>query len=116
MLRPLSRRARAALRPSGRRATIAGVPAPEKKAVVRAADKKRIFELLRIYHQSRENIRLLLEMSPMADYEKIGFIDAWQEEMAEFFARNGYCFACNRLLGRCECAEPIRPRLPHPAA
>ena len=27
----------------------------------------RIFELLRIYHQSRENIRLLLEMSRMAD-------------------------------------------------
>jgi len=52
----------------------------------------------------------------MADYEKMGFIDAWQEEMAEFFARHGYCFACNRVLERCECAEPLRPRLPHPAA
>ena len=82
----------------------------------RAADKRAIFELLRIYHQSRENIRLLLEMSPMADYEKMGFIDAWQEEMAEFFARHGYCFACNRVLDGCECAEPLRPRLPHPAA
>ena len=82
----------------------------------RTLGKRRIFELLRIYHQSRENIRLLLEMSHMADYEKIGFIDAWQEEMAEFFARNGYCFACNRLLDRCECAEPLRPREPHSAA
>jgi len=81
-----------------------------------AAGKRAIFELLRIYHQSRENIRLLLEMSPMADYEKMGFIDAWQEEMAEFFARHGYCFACNRVLERCECAEPLRPRLPPPGA
>ena len=84
--------------------------------MIDTADKKRIFELLRIYHQSRENIRLLLDMSDMADYEKMGFIDVWQEEMAEFFAKNGYCFACNRVLERCECPEPLRPRLPHPAA
>ena len=84
--------------------------------MTRATERKRIFELLRAYHQSRENIRALLDLSPMEDYERMGFIDAWQEEMAEFFARNGYCFACNRLLERCECAEPLRPRLPHPAA
>jgi hypothetical protein len=70
----------------------------------------RIFELLRNYHQSRENIRLLMEMSGMTDYEKVGFIDAWQEEMADYFARHGYCFACNQRLRRCRCAEPIRPR------
>ncbi len=87
-----------------------------KKDVDGSSATGRIFELLRIYHQSRENIRLLLEMSRMADYERMGFIDAWQEEMADFFARNGYCFACNRLLARCECAEPIRPRAPHSAA
>jgi hypothetical protein len=81
-----------------------------------AGDKRKIFEILQIYHQSRENIRVLLDMSAMADYEKMGFIDAWQEEMAEFFARNGYCFACNRTLERCGCTEPHRPRLPHPAA
>ncbi len=81
-----------------------------------AADKKKIFELLRIYHQSRENIRLLLEMTNMSDYERMGFIDAWQEEMADYFSRNGFCFACNRLLGRCECAEPLRPSAPHTAA
>jgi len=79
-------------------------------------DKSRIFELLRIYHRSRENIRLLLSLSDMTDYEKIGFVDAWQEEMADFFARNGYCFACNHLLARCDCEDPIRPRIPPPAA
>jgi hypothetical protein len=81
-----------------------------------AAGRKRIFELLRAYHRSRENIRLLLEMSDMADFEKMGFIDAWQEEMADFFAENGYCFACNRRLARCACEEPIRKTKASPAA
>lgn len=75
-----------------------------------AKNEQRIFELLRVYHRSRENVRLLMEMSGMADYEKMGFIDAWQEEMADYFARHGYCFACNRLLARCGCEEPLRPR------
>jgi hypothetical protein len=44
----------------------------------------------------------------MNDYEKVGFIDAWQEEMADFFAEHGYCFACNRRLERCSCEEPLR--------
>ena len=78
-------------------------------------NSRRIFELLRAYHQSRENIRLLISMSAMSDYERIGFIDAWQEEMAEYFAEQGYCFACNRLLERCACAEPLRPAAKHPA-
>lgn len=73
-------------------------------------EKRRIFDLLKAYHESRENIRLLLEASGMADYEKVGFIDAWQEEMADYFERNGYCFACNRVLERCECEEPLHPR------
>ena len=73
-----------------------------------ASCKSDIFDLLRSYHQSRENIRLLIELSGMSDYEKIGFIDAWQEEMADYFALHGYCFACNRTLGRCACEEPIR--------
>jgi hypothetical protein len=79
----------------------------------KAKDEPRIFELLRTYHRSRENVRLLMEMSGMADYEKMGFIDAWQEEMADYFARHGYCFACNRLLSRCGCEEPLRPRAGH---
>ncbi len=79
---------------------------------MRRTDKERarIFDLLRAYHDSRENIRLLIEMSGMTDYEKVGFIDAWQEEMADYFEQNGYCFACNRALPRCECEEPIHPR------
>ena len=71
--------------------------------------KQRIFELLKAYHESRENIRTLVDMSRMSDYEKVGFIDAWQEEMADFFAENGYCFACNRRLERCGCEDPLRP-------
>jgi len=74
--------------------------------------KSQIFDLLRAYHASRENVRLLLEMSGMSDYEKVGFIDAWQEEMADFFAENGYCFACNRTLQRCGCEEPLRSSVP----
>jgi len=68
----------------------------------------RIFELLSTYNRSRENIRLLLDLSGMSDFEKVGFVDAWQEEMADYFAHHGYCFACNRQLDRCECEEPIR--------
>src|SRR5260221_11902828 len=75
--------------------------------------KHKIFDLLRIYHESRENIRLLVEMSAMADYEKIGFIDAWQEEMADFFRQNGYCVACNRALARWQSVEPVHPRTSH---
>ena len=71
-------------------------------------DNGRIFELLGVYHRSRENIRILLDLSTMSDFEKVGFVDAWQEEMADYFASHGYCFACNRLLERCECEEPIR--------
>jgi hypothetical protein len=83
---------------------------PMRFAVSRSSrPSSKIFELLRAYHASRENIRLLVEMSPMTDYERVGFIDAWQEEMADFFADNGYCFACNRLLDRCGCEDPLRP-------
>lgn len=81
-----------------------------------APRQNRIFDLLRTYHRSRENIRLLLDLTDMADFEKLGFIDAWQEEMADYFASNGYCFACNRELDRCGCEEPIRPLKPSPAA
>ena len=74
---------------------------------------RRIFELLKAYHESRENIRALVDMSGMREYEKVGFIDAWQEEMADFFADNGYCFACNRRLERCGCEDPLRPLAAH---
>src|SRR5262249_34446157 len=60
---------------------------PQRRSSVRQTEGRgsRIFQLLRTYHQSRENIRLLMEMSGMTDYEKIGFIDAWQPEMADYF-------------------------------
>lgn len=77
----------------------------------KARPKNEIFDLLRAYNASRENVRLLLDLSGMSDYEKVGFIDAWQEEMADFFAENGYCFACNRTLRRCGCEEPLRPAI-----
>jgi len=35
--------------------------------------------------------------------------------MADFFAQNGYCFACNRLLERCQCEEPLRRQAPRTA-
>jgi len=81
-----------------------------------AKTDSRIFNLLQTYNHSRENIRLLIDLSGMSDYEKIGFIDAWQEEMADFFARNGFCFACNRLIEQCDCEEPIRPLHPSRSA
>ena len=85
------------------------------KATANGHEPAPIFELLRTYHQSRENIRLLVSASSMADYQKIGFIDAWQDEMVAYFARNGHCFACNRLLERCSCEEPIYPEARRPA-
>ena len=36
-------------------------------------------------------------------------------KMADFFAENGYCFACNRLLDRCQCEEPLRRQAPRTA-
>lgn len=75
----------------------------------------KIFELLQVYNRSRENIRLLVGMSKMTDYEKVGFIDAWQSEMAGYFERHGYCFACNRPSDRCRCEEPLNPMISHTA-
>ena len=80
-----------------------------------SSQQGKIFELLQVYNRSRENIRMLVGMSPMIDYEKIGFIDAWQDDMADYFARHGYCFACNRLFDRCRCEEPLNPSVRHTA-
>lgn len=62
-----------------------------------------IFELLSEYHQSLESMRLWLETADLDDAERIGIADAWQDEMAEWFHQNGYCFGCNRPLERCGC-------------
>ncbi len=35
--------------------------------------------------------------------DRLSILDAWQQEMVEFFERHGHCFACNRPLERCRC-------------
>jgi hypothetical protein len=68
-----------------------------------------IFDLLTAYHRSLENMRSWLDDAPLSRVERIGIIDAWQEEMREFFEEHGYCFGCNRRLDRCSCEEPSLP-------
>ena len=68
-----------------------------------------IFDLLTAYHRSLENMKSWLNDAPLSSVERIGIIDAWQDEMREFFAENGYCFACNRRLERCRCEESSSP-------
>lgn len=62
-----------------------------------------IFELLTEYHRSLETMELWLESADLTDSERIGIADAWQQEMAEWFRGQGYCFGCNRPLDRCQC-------------
>ncbi len=64
-----------------------------------------IFELLSAYHQSLDNMRLWLAEADLNDLERIAIVDAWQDEMKQWFSENGYCFACNKPLGRCDCNE-----------
>ena len=70
-----------------------------------------IFELRRAYHNSLRNMRGWLGDDALSGrltvIDRLSILDAWQEEMVEFFERNGHCFACNRKLSRCRC-----PRTP----
>lgn len=68
-------------------------------------EPRSIFELLSAYHQSLENMRLWLAEADLNDLERIAIVDAWQDEMKQWFGENGYCFACNKPLGRCNCNE-----------
>jgi len=71
---------------------------------------KNIFKLLSEYHRSLENMKSWLTLRPRhpsLDVERVGIVDAWQEEMKEHFRRHGFCFACNRSLSRCRCEEPL---------
>ena len=72
-----------------------------------ATHGKTIFELLSEYHRSLDTMRSWLVGSPLDDVERVGIVDAWQEEMRQYFERNGFCFACNRPLPRCRCEEPL---------
>ena len=70
---------------------------------------KSIFQLLTEYHTSLENMRSWLHDSTLDEVERMGIIDAWQEEMKQYFQKHGFCFACNRPLGRCRCEEALYP-------
>jgi hypothetical protein len=67
---------------------------------------KTIFEVLSDYHRSLDNMRGWLDEAPLGETERMGVVDAWQQEMLDYFQSHGYCFACNRPLGRCRCDEP----------
>lgn len=71
----------------------------------------KIFELRTAYHNSLANMRVWLGDTSLSGQltvlDRLSILDAWQQEMTEFFERNGYCFACNRRLPRCECAESV---------
>jgi hypothetical protein len=66
-----------------------------------------IFELRRAYHDSLSNIRGWFGDSALSGrltfLDRLSILDAWQQEMVEFFERHGYCFACSRRLDRCRC-------------
>jgi hypothetical protein len=68
-----------------------------------------IFEIRRAYHDSLGNMRSWLTdtrvSGGLTTLDRLSIIDAWQQEMVEFFERNGYCFACNRRLSRCRCPK-----------
>jgi hypothetical protein len=66
-----------------------------------------IFDLRRAYHNSLSNMRGWLGDTSVSGrltmLDRLSILDAWQQEMVEFFQQNGHCFACNRTIGRCEC-------------
>ena len=68
---------------------------------------KNIFQLLTEYHTSLDNMRSWLHDSSLDDSERMGVIDAWQEEMKQYFKKHGFCFACNRPFLRCQCVEAL---------
>ena len=66
-----------------------------------------IFELRQAYHTSLANIRGWLGDSTLSGrltvLDRLSILDAWHQEMVEFFEKHGHCFACNRPLDRCRC-------------
>ena len=66
-----------------------------------------IFQLRRAYHDSLSNMRGWLGdtnvSGRLTTLDKLSILDAWQQEMVEFFQRHGHCFACNRRSTRCSC-------------
>jgi len=71
-----------------------------------------IFQLRRAYHNSLSNMRGWLGDATVSGrltvLDRLSILDAWQQEMVEYFESNGYCFACNRRSARCRCPkEPL---------
>ena len=64
-------------------------------------------ELTRIYRRSLQNMREWMGDSPLRFDEKLGIIDAWQEELRIFYRENGHCYACSEQLDSCLCHEPL---------
>ncbi len=66
-----------------------------------------IFDLRRAYHASLSNMRGWLWDSALSarltNLDRLSIMDAWHQEMIEFFERNGFCFSCSRRLKRCAC-------------
>jgi len=70
-----------------------------------------IFDLRRAYHTSLSNIRGWFGDATVSGrltfLDRLSILDAWQQEMVEFFEKNGHCFVCNRRLDRCHCPKEV---------
>ena len=68
-----------------------------------------IFDLRCAYHDSLSNMRGWLGDTAVSGrltmLDKLSILDAWHQEMVEFFEHHGHCFSCNRRLDRCECPQ-----------
>ena len=96
--------------PLARRCALAAEPPSirwRSAATLVTLERMTIFHLRRAYHDSLSNMRgWLLDTSfseRLTVLDRLSIIDAWQQEMVEFFTKNGYCFACNRRVSRCTC-------------
>ncbi|MFQ5671105.1 MAG: hypothetical protein ACE5HD_11400 [Acidobacteriota bacterium] len=69
--------------------------------------RKTTAEIMSIYRQSLENMREWLESSTLRLDEKLGILDAWQEELRAFYREHGHCYGCDRPLDDCSCSEPL---------
>jgi hypothetical protein len=70
-----------------------------------------IFDLRKAYHDSLSNMRVWLGDQTISGrltvLDRLSILDAWQQEMVEFFEKNGHCFTCNRRLDRCRCPKEV---------
>lgn len=66
-----------------------------------------IFEIRTAYHNSLANMRNWFGDEHLSGrltvLDRLSILDAWQQEMVEFFEKHGHCFACSRRLDRCRC-------------